>query len=322
MARPIKEGLSYFPLDVDSDYDDKFQLIEGLHGPTGFAAIVKMYMKIYSSGYYYRWEEKEKILMAKRIGIDSNSLNNIISDCIKYELFNEKLFNDHNILTSEGIQKRFFTAVGKRKVGILFEEFLLMELEEVIELCPKMTLKKVVQGKTDVIQGETAVNQESSTQSKVNETKVNESKVTTTGSGDSPSEEFNALQDFETLWLFPNQFQLQDLNDLIDQHGKELTSAAIRLAGTKDVVKGKAINFLKAVLKEWAENHVTNTEQVAAYQAKRDQKQKKQYSKPAGRTESMPDWANEENKGEEIDEEKQKEFAERLAKIRSRKKQV
>lgn len=149
-----------------------------------------------------------------------------------------------------------------------------------------------------------------------------ESTTTKDGGGESSSQEFNALQDFETLWLFPNQFQLQDLNDLIDQHGKELTSAAIRLAGTKDVVKGKAINFLKAVLKEWAENHVTNSEQVAAYQAKRDQKQKKQYSKPTARTESMPDWADEENKGEEIDEEKQKEFAERLAKIRSRKKQT
>lgn len=35
MARPIQDGLRYFPLDVDADYDDKVQLIEGLHGAIG-----------------------------------------------------------------------------------------------------------------------------------------------------------------------------------------------------------------------------------------------------------------------------------------------
>lgn len=171
--------------------------------------------------------------------------------------------------------------------------------------------------------GNAIANEQKNIARKGKETKGKNSKennTTTSSGGDSPSQEFNALKDFETLWFFPNQFQLQDLNDLIDQHGQELTSAAIRLAGTKDVVKGKAINFLKAVLKEWAENHVTNSEQVAAYQAQRDQKQKNQYSKPTGRTESMPEWANEENKGEEIDYEKQEEFRKRLERIRSRKK--
>ena len=124
MARPIKEGLSYFPLDVDSDYDDKLQLIESLYGPTGFASVIKIFMKIYSVGYYYKWEEKEELLMAKRIGIDSNSLKNIINDCVKYDLFDEELFKQYNILTSDGIQKRFFTAVGKRKVGLVIEDFL------------------------------------------------------------------------------------------------------------------------------------------------------------------------------------------------------
>ena len=32
MARPLKEGLDYFPLDVDVDQDDKVAIIEGMHG--------------------------------------------------------------------------------------------------------------------------------------------------------------------------------------------------------------------------------------------------------------------------------------------------
>ena len=141
MARPIQDGLRYFPLDVDADYDDKVQLIEGLHGAIGFAVIIKMFMKIYSSGYFYKWEEKEQILIAKRIGIDSNSVNNIINDCVKYELFQEKLFNEYRILTSDGLQKRYFTAVGKKKKGDVVKEYLLIGEQELHEMCPLMVIK-------------------------------------------------------------------------------------------------------------------------------------------------------------------------------------
>ena len=152
------------------------------------------------------------------------------------------------------------------------------------------------------------------------ETKGKESKEnnTTTSSGDSPSEEFNALQDFEKLWMFPNEIQREMLYEMIDDSGNELVSQAIRLAGANDVIKGKAINFLKAVLKEWSENKVETSKQIEAYQTKRNQKYKKPYSKPAGKSESLPDWANEENKGEKIDHEKQEEFRKRLERIRNR----
>ena len=177
MARPIKSGLSYFPLDVDADYDDKIQLIEGLYGPIGFATVIKLYMKIYSSGYYYPWEEKEQILLAKRIGTDVNTLNNIVNECVKYELFQEKLFSEYKILTSEGIQIRFFTAVGKRKRGVVYREYLLIKEQELKEMCPSMTVEGIIQGKTTVNPGITPVIQESGTQSKVKKRKVKETKV-------------------------------------------------------------------------------------------------------------------------------------------------
>lgn len=185
MARPIKEGLDYFPIDVDMDYDDKVQVIEGLYGSAGFATIIKVLMKIYSNGYFYQFGEQEQILLAKRIGIEANVVNNIIKDCIKYGLFNEKLFNEFELLTSRGIQLRYFNAVGKRKKGYVFEEYLLIPPTEMLEYCPYMTLKTVVQGKTTqsdgVIHGKTTqddgVIQESSTQSKGKESKGNKRKV-------------------------------------------------------------------------------------------------------------------------------------------------
>ena len=35
MARPTKQGIDYFPLDVDFDLDDKFQLVMAKHGAIG-----------------------------------------------------------------------------------------------------------------------------------------------------------------------------------------------------------------------------------------------------------------------------------------------
>ena len=50
--RPIKQGLDYFPLDVDMDTDDKIVLIESRYGSDGFTVIIKLLMKIYRNGYY------------------------------------------------------------------------------------------------------------------------------------------------------------------------------------------------------------------------------------------------------------------------------
>ena len=45
MARPVKEGLEYFPLDCDIDQDDKVALIEAQHGIKGFGVVIKLLMK-------------------------------------------------------------------------------------------------------------------------------------------------------------------------------------------------------------------------------------------------------------------------------------
>ena len=56
MARPVKSGLNYFPMDVDMD--DKVELIEAKHGITGFGILIKLYQKIYKEGYYINWKEE------------------------------------------------------------------------------------------------------------------------------------------------------------------------------------------------------------------------------------------------------------------------
>lgn len=55
MARPLKEGLDYFPIDVDMAADEKVEFIEAKYGPAGFATIIHLLSAIYRQGYYIKW---------------------------------------------------------------------------------------------------------------------------------------------------------------------------------------------------------------------------------------------------------------------------
>lgn len=116
MARPRKDGLDYFPLDVDIDSDDKFQLLEAEHGVKGFGIVVKLLARIYKNGYYTKWTEAEQLLFSKRVSVDRNEVIACINSAIKWDIFDKTTFERYGILTSRGIQKRFLF-VFKRREG-------------------------------------------------------------------------------------------------------------------------------------------------------------------------------------------------------------
>lgn len=109
MARPIKEGLDYFPLNVV--LNSKFEIIEARFGIKGFAVIVKLFQYIYGTkGYYCEWDEDVLFVFAKRIGVGANSVSEILNTAIKKGIFDEETYKKHSILTSEGIQQRYVEA--------------------------------------------------------------------------------------------------------------------------------------------------------------------------------------------------------------------
>lgn len=133
MARPQKEGLDYFSLDVDMDQDDKIALVEAKHKIIGFAIVVKLLMKIYKEGYFYRWTEREQLLFSSKINVDTNTISEVINDCLKWEFFDSRLYQSYQILTSKGIQRRYLEAVKRRKELNLIQEYLLVETPESTE---------------------------------------------------------------------------------------------------------------------------------------------------------------------------------------------
>ena len=128
MARPQKEGLDYFPLDTEMD--DKVKLIDAKFGVAGFGVLIKLWQIIYDNGYYIKWTEKELLLYKTRINADINLINDVINECLRWGIFDNELYEAYSILTSSGIQKRYFEAVKRRTEITLVNEFITASLPE------------------------------------------------------------------------------------------------------------------------------------------------------------------------------------------------
>jgi hypothetical protein len=163
MSRPFKSGVDFFPLDVV--LDDKVKILEAEQDIVGFAVWVKLHQKVYASNYWINWDKKAKIVFSNDIKVDINKVDNVINSCLEWEIFDENIFNEYSILTSRGIQKRYFYICKKRLKLEIVEEYTLIEV-------PKFPNQEII------IVDINLINVVRSTQSKVKESKVKESKKT------------------------------------------------------------------------------------------------------------------------------------------------
>lgn len=158
MVRPLKQGLDYFALDIEMD--DKVKLIDAKFGVAGFGVLIKVWQIIYSNSYYIRWTEKELLLYKNRINADINLINDVINECLRWDIFNNEIFEKYLILTSSGIQKRYFEAAKRRSDITLIQELSLIQVPQGF----KPSIKLVPVG---IIVSNNSKKDNSNTQSKV-----------------------------------------------------------------------------------------------------------------------------------------------------------
>lgn len=131
-GRQNKVGLDYFELDCHMD--EKVRLIQAEYGLKGFAVFVKLLQEIYGGyGYYCEWTQDRELLFASENGLSNGSLQllkDIVSACIRRNIFSERLFTEYGILTSSGVQKQYLKATVKREVVELKKEYLLISIPE------------------------------------------------------------------------------------------------------------------------------------------------------------------------------------------------
>ena len=156
-------GVKYFPLDVY--LDDKFELIEAEFGLIGFAVVVKLYQKIYSIGYYCEWNDDVALLFSKKLGC--SAVSEIVSAAIRRGIFDKTLYDKYRILTSSGLQKRYFDIASRwikvdvkkeylliddvfkyKNVNILTENAYISEKNEYISATNKIKENKIKENKS------------------------------------------------------------------------------------------------------------------------------------------------------------------------------
>jgi hypothetical protein len=144
MARPIKKGLSYFPLDVGVFKDKRITKIERKFGVYGSSIFLRILTMVYEHGYYLEMTEEDLITeLIYQIGVGKISyqrVRNVILMCCELGILDEPLFRQ-GVITSDGIQKQFIR-VAKRRKEVDISKYWLLDSATMEEIGVLLSMEK------------------------------------------------------------------------------------------------------------------------------------------------------------------------------------
>ena len=130
MARPVKEGLDYYPLNADFMSDIKVRRLIRSFGSKSIGVVIALLGMIYGDkGYYILLNDDVAFIISEQTLEDEDLVNQIINKLIEIEFFDKNLYEKHRVLTSKGIQKRFISATERRKDVNLITKYNLVNVD-------------------------------------------------------------------------------------------------------------------------------------------------------------------------------------------------
>ena len=326
MARPPKTGLDYFPLDVNFLNDLKTKKVVRSYGASAVAVALSVFTNIYKdNGYYAECDEDFIFLIADELKLDEEYTKKVIEKMIEVDFFDKNLYENHKILTSIGIQKRYILASGRRvrsKINSVYDlintqndefmltetQFLYTETPENDSLCQQKYTKekKIKENKRNKIKEE-----------------VQEEKNEAENLADEPPTTTAQKKISEAFIFYENHFGM--MSDYIRQSilkwckelTPELVKRALEIAVEENVLK---FRYANAILLDWANKGIDTLEKALAENNRRQQP--KQYNKPRGFVENVPEWANRPQQPKQekpIDEATKQSLAEQISKLKTSK---
>ena len=229
MARPIKQGLDYFPLDVGFLHDVKIRRIMRACGIQSIPVLISLLANIYrNEGYFLRWSNDMSFLIADQLGVSEGAVTATVDKAVQVDFFNANMYEKYGVLTSEGIQSRFFEAVSRRREVRYDARFLLLNVN-------------VYNNSVNVYNN--SVNVDYNQQSKVKESKVKNKQL------------YIKLNMEEAIKVYQNNIhpitssiEKERLVDLIETHGTEHVQQAIEEAVMHNA---RNLKYVAAVLEAW-----------------------------------------------------------------------
>lgn len=230
-SKVAKSKLDWFKLDCQ--LDDKFELIESEFGLKGFAIVVKLYQKIYGGeGYYCEWNDDVVLLFAKKNGLGGNIVSEIVDKCIQRGIFSGEMYEKYGILTSHGIQRRYYESTERRKFSKIRDEYLLLNCT------PKTGNADISSGNVNIFQKNGNI--QTTEKRRVEKKREDKSRV-------EKKREETALPDGSAPTPSPS------LDQLIYDYGKENTDKYVQKVRKWYADKGKPISDLEDTVRKWLE---------------------------------------------------------------------
>ena len=279
MARPYKQGVDYYSLDVDFLKDIKYRKIRRSCGSQTCEILLCLLGYIYGDmGYFLRWDEDSAFLVADDVGAKEGLVEEVVSKAIQVGFFNREKYEKYQILTSNGIQKRYKLITRKRKEVSIKKEYLVNDDNNLVNGGNNST-STVVNGVRN-----TQIEREIEKESKVNEIKDHE-------------EDMGVYEFIQKSWGKPPTGILQGaLGPWIREWGSEMILFAFQSAYENSVEMQGLKKYVDKILATWKSNNVSTLQE--AVQAKEDWEAKKskrtfsnsQPSRNVTRKEPIPKW--------------------------------
>lgn len=287
MARPRKDGLDYFPLDVNFLSDLKIKKIIRAYGAQAVAVVMSVLTTIYrDNGYFATYDDDLIFIIADELKLEDGYVKNVIEKLIEVDFLNKEQKEKNNILTSIGIQERYLKACERRVKTTLNATYSLLndgsnELPQT-ENTPEGSFCKQKPRST-------GVNDSKSTQSKVNKNKVNKNKINNNllTSSEKNSDVQELVNMYQENFGICNSLVINDLEKSLGYLDKDAIIESFRLSLEKD----NPYLYMKGIWAKWKENGIKTYAQVKHNEEKH--KQNRTSYKPKGYVEIVPDWAME-----------------------------
>lgn len=312
MARPRKDGLDYYPMDVNFLGDIKVKKVIHSHGIQAVAVILHLLGTVYrDNGYYATYDDDLLFITADELNLEEKYVKDVVEKLLEVDFFSREQAEKNKVLTSIGIQERYRKAT-ERRISVNIND----------SLCIQKPRSKVE-------------NVDRSTQSKVKESKVNKSKVKESSTDDLAEASKLSKSENEIAKIFefyqnnigvPTPFVQQNITQWVDDTSPELVMLAIEKAIKDNVFK---FSYAETILNSWVKQGVKSKAEAIAEmnrraQARRNGYQNNGYQKRSGYVETVPSWTNDTDKPKqqptELDPAKQQELLDQISKLATSKK--
>lgn len=260
MARPRKDGVDYFPFDVDFFSDNKIKIVRSRYGSDGIAIYIYLLCEIYrDKGYYLQCNEDTDCLVAAELGMSTDKVGQIKAYLLGRSLFDDTLFRSAEVLSSKGIQRRFQQAVKGRAAKnpvVVREDLWLLDEEETESFIKVRRKDGFSENNPDNSKNNPGISGNKTTnQSKVNQSKVKHSKSSAPARAemvaslpdddcDDPDKMIIKAVERDILGKETTSYQYKQIEDILRWYPHNTVFAAIKKA---KAAGGKSVDYLKKV---------------------------------------------------------------------------